>query len=540
MEKEIQKILEDIYMSDESLKKYEGELKKAIRQLIEARPDAEMDEKFMSELRTEILRRADELKGGKVKAGKEAFFSFGKLAYALGGAALVLVVVIPFLGKDGVSPLKHSQVANDGEKVSLALDEVKIAKKSDNAFGSLEQVNVEEAMNQAVPGAGGGGGIPAPRALEQGEALGLGAADMAVGTKMIMPNYTNYEYVYTGGEIPALKSSLEVFRKVKGSVAQNDLARRIAQFDLGVLDLSKFKNTNVSNLNLVEDRDFGYSIYFNLRDGVFSISTNWEKWPRPDENCRDQACFERYKLTINDVPGDEEIVAIADAFLDEYGINIENYGEGEVLDHWRRSYEQAEDKSRAWIPDSIPVVYPLILEGEPVYDEGGNKTGVTVEVNIRYKRAAGLHGIEPLNYESSGYEAETDVDVIKKVAENGGRHRRYYFEDRENAKTATIELGTPKLALVKYWQYDQEKNEGAELYVPSYIFPVVSFPDDIYYYQQSIVVPLIKDMLKEVEDGAIEPMPRPMPLLEDGDAARKPAEVPADETEVRIMEEIEN
>lgn len=518
MEKNINKILEDIYMADETLRPHEEELKKVVEKLIASKPQADIDERFLSELRSEILKRADEIKTGEKEGVSTVRQSvFGKLAYALGGAALVLVLVIPFLNKGQI--MSELKVADDS--VMSSVNEVRISKLANNAFGFLGQANNGDPdMAVMERSQSGGGGVPAPINTANDATLGLGGGGgMSESAKMIAPEYTEYEFVYTGDELMSPADELEVYRKVKNSMAQNDLAQKVAQMNIGALDLSKFKNTNVTNLNIVEDREFGYSLYFNLADNHIMIGSNWEKWPRPDENCREQACFDRYRLKISDVPSDNELIAIADRFLDEYNIDIKNYGEGEVLDHWRRSYEQAEDKTMAWIPEIIQVVYPLKINGEVVYDESGNKVGAMVEVNIRHKKASGLNNVIAQVYESSLYDAETDTGVIKKIAENGGRYNRYYYGSSENSRRVTLELGTPTIGLVQYWHYDDSKGGGNELYVPSYIFPIVNKPVGVDYYQKTVVVPLVKDLLKEYEE-----IPgRPMPLIEPRVMIEEPA-----------------
>jgi hypothetical protein len=527
MEKNIEKILADLYMIDDSLKPHEEELKKVIAELISARPEAEINEQFLQELRSELIKRVNELKAGhEQKATKISTFSLPRIAYVFGGVALVLIIIIPLLDRGRLT--EPGKVAVN--KIKKASNEIMIAKKGDGAFGDLSGI-----------GAGGANTISARPMAGGGEGLGAGAPSLAtrdmaveesasnaygITEKMIMPPMTRYEYVYKGDEIPAVEGSLEVYKRIKSQGLQNDLARNVAELNFGILDLSKFTNTNVTNISMVEDREFGYSLYFNLLDNNLSISTNWEKWPRPDKDCRDQACFDQFRLSINDVPADEELIAIADSFVKDYNIDLKNFGKGQVVDNWRKTYEETEDKNTAWIPEVISVVYPLVLNGEEVYDESGNKTGVSVEVNIRYKKASGLYNVMGQTFESSNYEAETNVDVIKKVAENGGRFHPYYYNaEDKNAETATIELGTPKLALVQYWQYDEANAVGYEIFVPSYIFPVISKPKDIYFYQQTVVVPLIKDLLKGIEgvDGAIDPTPRPLPVENPG-----AGEVPVD------------
>ena len=66
-------------------------------------------------------------------------------------------------------------------------------------------------------------------------------------------------------------------------------------------------------------REFGYQIQISPRQDIISIYANWEKWPE-----------EGFDVP-SEMPSDEEIIAIADKFLADYGISVDMYGEGEVI-----------------------------------------------------------------------------------------------------------------------------------------------------------------------------------------------------------------
>jgi hypothetical protein len=120
-----------------------------------------------------------------------------------------------------------------------------------------------------------------------------------------------------------------------------------------------------------------------------------------------------------------------------------------------------------------------------------------VNVDVRNRKAAGFNGSIAPSFESSEYDAIADKDTIKKMAEDGGMNGRYYYFASTDGQEATVELGTPKQALMQYWKYDQATGRGDELYVPALIFPVKNRPENTpYFYVESIVVPLIKDVLQ--------------------------------------------
>jgi len=512
MNDQVHTILKDLYQVDKSLREHEQELIKIIKELLASRPDTKLDKQFIRVLRAEILERAAELKPATVKSSNffADFFSAPKLAYAMGGAAIAILLVIPvfnYISKPG------ALVLEEGTRQKQGLDfENKIAKLDSNAFGALGGSNL--AQPQAMEAAEGRG---ASEQFGGGGGMSTFSAETTVSSRntgLIAPEIINYNYVYSGDALSTPDEQMEVYKKVRDNNAGKDLAKGLSGFDFGLIDLDKFKNIGVSSFHFTEDRDFGYSVQFDLVNNSVSLNANWEKWPRPEAECRNQACYDKFRLKISDMPADDKIIAIADKFLESYNIDISNYGSGEVNDYWRRNYELAADKSMAYVPDTISVVYPLIVNGQKLYDEGGGLSGINVSVNVRHNKENNLYNITALNLVSSKYKTETDMANIIKIAENGGLMRTYIYPDA--SKTIDIELGTPTIELIRYHRPGMEK--GIELYAPAYIFPVLSPPKDQIYHQQNIVVPAIKEILEErdnIQDGSI-PMPRPMPLIDVG------------------------
>lgn len=97
MDENIKKILEDLYMLDENLRKNEKELIEIIDQLLKAKPDTKYDEKFGQELRAEILVRVAKMKQPKAAMPSllGSLFLPRKLSYAMAGVFLVILIVLP-------------------------------------------------------------------------------------------------------------------------------------------------------------------------------------------------------------------------------------------------------------------------------------------------------------------------------------------------------------------------------------------------------------------------------------------------------------
>lgn len=515
MDKKIKQILDDLYMIDKDLKNHEDELIKIAEKLIESKPDVRVDEKFVEELKLKLLHEAEKIENAtQNNIGLGGFVWMKNAAYALGGAAVCILLVFSFTSKD--NKLQFSM--NDKQADLIFNSGVK--KLANNAFGSFSKSDIP---NQEGGGLGRGDGGTAATALN---AAGGGLLDttapvmmestdeVAVSRKMVaMPfieNRVNYEYVYNGEELPDLSEEMLVYKRNKESEAASDLASLVSGVDFDLLGLDNFRDTWVSSFNIMEDKEFGHSVYFDLQENTVSIGTNWRKWPNPTSDCRDNKCFEKYRLKVDDVPEDAKIIKIADDFLENYEIDTVGYGEGMVQDDWRVGYEALKNKRDAYIPETISVVYPLKIDDKVVYENWGNITGLTVQVNIRYNKVNGVRNIYAHSFDSSSYEAEKDSERILKIAQNGGVYGNYRYQDP--TETVTIELGTPNLELVRVWKMGEDKYENEEFYVPAYIFPIVNQDEKLNLNKNSIIIPVIKEMLDEEDDiPVIEPYP--MPLL---------------------------
>ena len=209
-------------------------------------------------------------------------------------------------------------------------------------------------------------------------------------------------------------------------------------------------------------------------------------------------------LKLANLPADDKIIAAADKFMSDFGISVAGYGQPFVQNDWRMNYESQPSTADVYAPDSLTVIYPLKLNGREVFDESGNKSGLSVNVSVRDMVATGVWGLASQQYQSSAYDTEKDSSRLIGIAENGGfRQYRYFDENARNMKQ--VELGTPTLAYVRMWMY--KDNASEELFVPAYIFPITKKPAGIYLYQQNIIVPVIKDILDQDNQ-----MPVPMPM----------------------------
>jgi hypothetical protein len=509
----IQEILKDLYQVDDTLRERENELVKIIQELLRSKPEAKIDENFVRELRQEILKRAKELKEERqAKVRNISWFSnlfpANKFAYALGGAVIVLIITVPLYsyinqkGKRAGAPEKLALDFNHG------ITEVK-----DQAFGALTATNQAKTPS-SVQGLGGGG----VARTESGGGGGLVTTEKVDAGVPSRPEYIQYKYVYGGDPINIEQNTMKVYRRIRSEAGNRSLAQYLTELDFDIFDLSQFKNALLTNLNLNEEREFGYSLNLNFEENELNIFQNWRQWPQLGQECQDlsaqtgEACYDQYRLKYADVPADDRLIATAKQFVKNYGVDLSQYGEPVVEDQWRWTYEQAEDKANVYIPEEISVIFPLIVDNQTVYDSNGNPTGLYVSVNVRYNRASGVRPIRPYNYESSSYDVITDSEEIIKLAEQGGLWPEYYYE--EPTKTVEVKLGTPQAGLYEHYSYEPVKGQTSQLLVPALFFPIMSMSEEIsYFYRQYIVVPLAKDIIKDIA-GPVSPLPQPR-LLED-------------------------
>jgi len=402
---------------------------------------------------------------------------------------------------------------NESQEYFGALDEVKIIKKAKSSFGSLAISTVSDSNlardSKQVVGMGGADSVSVVQNNLISSEMSSEEAAHDLDGKMIAPvDLVKYNYIYVGEDFSLLPEEVEVYRKITPDLSK-EFSNLFSGKKISFFDLKKFSDISINNLTINEDRDYGYSIYLGLQEGNFSIYKNWQKWPSLDRACAMAedltSCYEQNRLTVGDVLPDQEILNISNKFLADYDINLDNYADGVVQKSWLKYYIANNSEQSIYIPESVSVIYPLKINGVMVYEEYGNFSGLTVEVDMKERRVSGLYGLSYQYYESSLYDTETDRDAIIKIVNQGGRYPDYLYYEKEDYKNIDIEVGTPSLGLVKIWQYNDNYSKGYEVFVPAYIFPVVSESESSYFNKENIVVPAVKDFF--IRGSEINPRP---------------------------------
>ena len=530
MNKRVQAFLTELYEIDPALKQSEQELVGLIEMLLKHNPGQEADERFVETLRMKLRER-----GADLSSKRTSFFpSFlmPKFSYGILGAFLGVIITGPAVyylvqgGGNSVLPLQGSDTSMFSYKVTPT---------SNRAFGDLSTVTSGGGMGGGArtQSGGGGGGAPAiDAAMPQAAEMVQRDGDAANSKMMIYPpDYTinQFNYVYKGEELQLPTGDVSVLKRLKNAISIPGLGA-LANADLGIFSMSAFPNLQLDNISAYQTTKDGYSIYVALREGSISVSQNYETWDHPESRCTTEACYQQMRVKIGDVPSDDVMIGIANDFLEKYGFELENVGAPYVDNGWKQSYENTTDKSQFWVPDQISVVYPHQLDGKDVFEEYGGKAGVSVSIDIRNKKVAGVWNLHAQSYQSSNYPAVTDKQQVLDFLANYEKMRIDPLAEQNGMKTQTfdVELGTPTMGFVRMYKYTDNTND--ELFVPALVFPVTKAPEgkDLYYSRQSIAVPLAKELLEEqLKRGGPMPVDGPtLRIMEDAPAAE---DAPADD-----------
>jgi len=525
MKPEIQKIIQELYAIDPGLKKYEPALIKLIEELLLAKPDTKFDKSFARRLRTQLLGETKTqynkpltrifmnfinknnmpARGGSASGGK-------KFGYLISGAVLTLIIVVPVLISNGLFSNKAGSLeaplsATDFQKITLL--------QEDEAFGSFASIAPIEGRGAAAPSA-----APAAQglALERTQAGGGGGtsfgltADASKST-LIYPFY-RYQYVYNGEPLTLEQDKMEVLRRTAGNLGNLTASRILGNLNFGLANLSSLGNSKVKTVYFGSDQEGGYNVSLNLENGMISID-KFVKWSQ-----------EAYQpLTMDQMPADDQIIALANQFLTRFSVDKTNYENPVVDNRWRTYYELAEDKTNYYLPDTITVIYPLKINNIVVYNQGGDKDGLYVNVNVRTKEVYSLYNLASQTYEGSLYPVQTDIQSLLGIV--NGQGQDWQYPEDVQIQTLEIELGAPTLAFTKVWNYRNDL--GEELLVPAYIFPVLNKPADQPYFQDNLVLPIVEDLLRNQYGFGGGPV---MPLLEkavETQVAPAPADLPQPE-----------
>lgn len=518
---DIQQILEELYAVDPSLRAQESQLRSLLEKMLRARPDVKIDQAFAQNLKRTLL--STPLKQNNFISYFSSMIKKSALlagAVTLGAVVLITSYVINRPSENGFGELTSTPLFIAGNLPSNAFGP--LVNSADGAAAVAAPLGSPEAISANFSGArqaGGGMAMMAKDVAVSEPPVAVGnnpvSSVMPMQDKMIAPYY-NYTYKYTGDPITLADTELPVFRRVKDAGLARGFAESFLGKNNGMLDLSRFDDAVLQNFQVAQNKDDGYLINVDLLNGTVNINPQYEKWYTP---CYSGNCESPTPLTEKDIPSNEKMIAIANDFLDDFGISREQYGAPVVDENWRSNYPMpfameggVRTSLSMYIPDVMVVTYPLAIEGQKITETNGQEFGLRVNVDIRKMKVQGLWNLYYNKYEKSNYATETDTARILKIAENGGNG--WYYDNAEN--TRTLNLGTPEKIYIPHYQYLPESNVANELYVPALKFPVLNIPtDQPYFYQRFIIIPLVKEILPQYEPQPGQPPVTIMPLTKE-------------------------
>ena len=513
MKSNIKDIVGELLELEPSLKGKKKDVEKIVKQLLESKPGMKIDVQFKNELRYMLKQ--------KIQAGSPKMFSkkaswLQGVWYALGGAVMASLILTPgfyfyyspqqgaFMNSvpqfaESESALMMDMAMDDGAfEMEIAEEESMPAMAKMEGFAPMEIAEEEYesgAMEESLmlrskaPGIGAGGGSSMEK--EEMSVLPIEDGD----TRLAQPKSYRLAYEGVGFEIEGVERNIY---KRGDFVKSVDSQKILEAFSLSNVDTSSLDNLNFESLTLFEDEKYGKGIQLS-QTGEFSIQQNWRKWPDPYANCTNQACYDEQQMTMDDVPSDEKVVEMAMELVNEYGIDVTAFGEPEVDTSWK----DFQNRGISYIPDTLTVTFPEELEGKPVYEQGGNKSGVKVNVSLRYKRASAIWGMNAAPLESEVVEIAGDANTITKLAEGGGSNM--YVPDYAQGDIAVVGLAQPEEIFVKMWDFDQGTKVGTSVYVPALRFELMDAPKGVGIYQYNVFVPLV-EKYREKQGGYPELM----------------------------------
>src|SRR3989338_6843288 len=251
------------------------------------------------------------------------------------------------------------------------------AKPTKRAFGMLP------ALSQAK-GMGGDAALPQSSNNAMGVPERPQSGDGFGGSGVIYPSRP-FKATYTlSTELPELLDELYVYRSPEVGADS-----RVSSFLARItgLDIANRSGGQVQNISMFWP-DQKLSVNYD-QSGRFSV------WRQDQKNYVEGG--------LGELPPDEEIIAVAESFLSELGIDKEKYGKPYVNKYWGDEFT----KIRAPHPYVLDVAYPLNLDDLKVVSWGGyEEPGLSVNVDLSDRRGMGANGIVNRDGEKSLYPTE--------------------------------------------------------------------------------------------------------------------------------------
>ncbi len=474
----LNEILKEIYLIDPSLKKEEEKIRSLIEKMINTQPESKINEEFVASLKERVFTEIDNIKNKK----EVKVFFWQKLTYVSAGAAIVILLsllVFPAL-------IDRDFKSEKDERIAML---------SERAFGDL---NVELSQREDS------NNIESMTERAEDSIMGLGATSDSMPSQAedisIMPypvEQKNYRYVYEGNlldEINLSEISDLVYKREIDDNLSRQVANRLSSTPNLPINLNNFSQKEVRHISINEEKDYGYSISFNLANNTLSIYSNWQQWPQPYKDCYDRGCIEDLQLGASDMLSENQLISIANNFVNNYEIDLRNYGSAQVSKESIKRITNLENNPEHNYPQEASIIYPLIINNKEVVDNYGKLEGINVSINIRERKVSSVHNINYSSLLSSSYDLIDNLENIDPLLTRGGLSPDMFY--RNELEEIKINLGDPKILLVRTWTTSYDISRGSsEIFLPALVFPIKEMPNE-YFHRQHVVIPLTKEVFK--------------------------------------------
>ncbi len=471
MNDKIKKTLAEIYTLNPELKKHEKDLLKIIKEFTKNKPKTKFTKKFQEELKEQIEQKVLEIKekkDNKATFSQILFKILAPITYTAVGVVLT-IGICPYFDQK-TEPIKETEAQKE-EKVEAFSRSINIETEE---FDDIAYDETEVIPEMAGFGDGGlGSGF---------ENFNLVSNKTNSDTiEPAMYQAKEIKYTYNEDDIWLPKDPNQNIYITKSKLSTNSPILNIFA-DIPEINLSKFTNTTIRHLSLAQNNQkFGYIISLDFNSGIISINEDYENWPNPFIDCEDEYCYKSLQLKKSDMPSESEIITIANQFISDYQIDLNNYGEPIIDNSWKTYRED-------YAPETINIIYPLLINNHYVYHQNGANIGIQITINVRYKKVASVYGIRIVNFDI--YTSKRAENALEKVANALKNKRNNYIDpylSQENIITEEVELVSPEFCYVLYNNYETQN----EIFIPAIAFTVKNKKN--YIDNNKIIAPLFEN-----------------------------------------------
>lgn len=464
----IDQLVSELVADDHRLLGHEDRVRQIVMALLQSQPTVHIDEQFRAALR-ERLRTIQPEAGPAVRTSWFGWLSVHPMVPAV--SLLVLVVAV------GISWYVWRQPSGTDD---IFTPPGGIQQLSANAFGDLSLSN-PASSRQSTNVADEIASDTKETAIEPGT---FPAPDQNV-------EITSYRYVYSG-EFPDIPASSQVVRRIRPTAS---VSANLESYGLDLMRMSSFADLETRHVSLTQTTEDGYAIDINVQDGLISISSDMLYATRDlAVDCVGEDCAETAATPQGtaDIPADETLITAARSFLDAHGISYSEYGQPEVVPV--AGYGGVEPllyRESAPYVSSMTVIFPLQIGGLSVYSAYGEQQGLQVTLSVPDLRVSSVYPLQSMNFDSSEYANETDVDQLRAIIERGGL---YEYQPEPATNTVEIRLQAPEFSYIIMSQYDDTGTY--ELYVPALTFAIDPADAEKSPWKQRVVVPLAAELIE--------------------------------------------